>query len=1624
MKNKILLLSLSLFLSTSSLFAQQTIEERKVHKNAVPEWIKKNDLTLQINSTGEKEYTVRKAQLQNGQGKSFHGNPGQKTLPPARAAGSTDKLSRKIESVNNTSFAFQPSTGSPAYSEDRIFVKFREANAVTVQSFNEADQRASNTGNDAISVVLNKYQAKSFTSLNASSKLESIRNSYILEILTPGKVEAVIDELMQLPEVEFAEKVPIYYIHAAPNDPLYNNDEGLYHLDKINAPTAWDYHDESGEIFVAVVDDAFLFDHPDLEANVARDKCYDVADEDDDTRPPSSGDNQASPFQFTHGTHVGGIVAAVNNNQVGIASVSNNKVKVFGIKATRDSTSNTNSIEFSLKGVQKAIENGADVINMSFGGGNFSQTWQNIINEATAEGIIFVSSAGNGNTETQSYPAAYENVIAVANTDQMDKKEPSSHYGEWVDISAPGTDIISTVVANDGSSGTYTALTGTSMSTPMVAGMAGFLLAQDSTLTPFQVEEIIKNTSDPIDIVNPGYEGKLGAGRINVLNALLAVKGEEIVPIANFINTDTLIFAGQNIDFTSHSSGGNLSHNWSFPGGEPSSSIDQTVTVIYNNPGTYDVTLTVNNGAGSDDTVAVDLVVVNEADGCETLNFPQPGERHYYRYISSNTPVFGHNIFLHNKFANRYDFLAGEVITGGLFAIQKAITENPETSTITFKIWGTTGPLNIPGEELSATEVLISDLITTDSLEDKSDKSTYTEVIFDNPIAIPENGQFFIGFEIDYDTPTDTVGFFSNTDGDGTGTNTYIFNEGSWTDLPNFNGLDANIEIAPIIVDEDFIPIGEIVAEGGACIGDAVTFSAEAIDKVTAYQWSFPGGEPSTSTEINPVVTWSDTGTYEVVLNLTLENCEEAKTSRKETIAIVDCELAPVAQFSADKLQIAATDSVQFFDESENATSRIWTFEGGDPPTSSLPNPYVTYNTPGEYTVSLEAQNPEAESDLEVKEQYITVLEEDACDFSTDFSLNDPFPGTPTLYGLGEDGYVTGNNAEGDLAKAEFFDYEGPEVELGGLTIWFAEANATDASSSVTVAIYDNSGTGGSPGIIIKSQELLISDIVDDIEDEVFTEIVFDETLFISGPFYAGVKLSYEGEDTVAIVSSDDMEGTAGTAWEQLEDESWNPLSERWSAGGNPLNAALYVRADFIGAVRSSPLVILRTNASEITQGESVIIDATSSAGYSSFEWTFPEGITFDEDTLVQNIKFEEPGTYIIQFSATNECSKTETTETVIFVEEINCETGTISLNDPFPGNPALLTGTDQDSNFTGYITGHNAFEDKAKAEYFDLGAGDAVVNSLTLQFGRANAANASSFISVAIWESNDGQPGEVLGEQEVLIEDIATDIENERATVITFDEGVNISGSFFGGVILNYENEADTVAIISSNPGDTETSTAWEQFNDNEWHLIEESWNLDGTLSLWISAVVESNTTGPAIEILADKEIVDIGEAATFKFASSSELREFEWNLPDGATIIQQAGDSIVVEFNERGTYTISFTGTNFCELSSTVEYEFLVFNPLGVEEDLESGELKIGNYPNPFNESTKIKYVLEKKNPVRLEVVNVVGKSIAVLVDEEQSAGTYEIDFDANGLPAGVYLYRINIGNDFIGTNRMVIR
>ena len=261
-----------------------------------------------------------------------------------------------------------------------------------------------------------------------------------------------------------------------------------------------------GGVVVAVLDTGIDSTHEVLVGRVAPggfnfvDSNTDVADVgnglDDD------GDSYVDEM-VGHGTLVAGLIAMVAPDAAILP------VKVL------DSDGMSDSFRIA-QGIYHAIDQGVDVINLSLSTNNHNRIIRRALDEARAAGIVVVAAAGNRDREhPEQLPAAHEAVIGVAATDANDVKGEFSNYGSYVSLSAPGVDIVSTLPGN-----LYGRTAGTSLSTALVSGAAALIRAADPQASPEAIELLLFQAANDLDASNPGLEGQLGAGRLNVAVAL------------------------------------------------------------------------------------------------------------------------------------------------------------------------------------------------------------------------------------------------------------------------------------------------------------------------------------------------------------------------------------------------------------------------------------------------------------------------------------------------------------------------------------------------------------------------------------------------------------------------------------------------------------------------------------------------------------------------------------------------------------------------------------------------------------------------------------------------------------------------------------------------------------------------------------------------------------------------------------------------------------------------------------------------------------------------------------------------------------------------------------------------
>jgi len=361
---------------------------------------------------------------------------------------------------------------------------------------------------------------------------------YHLQIPEDVSVEEMLYLLEQNPDVEYAE--PNYLRRIAqvtPNDQFFVNQYALYNPGGVFGPPSspqsgtnradikaregWEETWGSDSVIIAILDTGADFNHPDLDDKLFS-NGYDFINDD-----PDPIDDHG------HGTIVAGIAAAETNNGEGIAGVAWN-CKILPIKIV-DNTG-WSDVSTEIDGINWAILNGADVINLSLGGPGVSQSEQDAIRAAYNNGVVVVAAAGNDGVATY-YPAAYPECMAVAATNSSDERvtflntatDPlpwESNYGSEIDVAAPGDWVLSLYPTSLTTPPflPYTWASGTSLSTPHVAGLAALIRSIKPELSAEDIMDVIRYTADDVNSTNyAGRDDFIGYGRINMERALVPI---------------------------------------------------------------------------------------------------------------------------------------------------------------------------------------------------------------------------------------------------------------------------------------------------------------------------------------------------------------------------------------------------------------------------------------------------------------------------------------------------------------------------------------------------------------------------------------------------------------------------------------------------------------------------------------------------------------------------------------------------------------------------------------------------------------------------------------------------------------------------------------------------------------------------------------------------------------------------------------------------------------------------------------------------------------------------------------------------------------------------------------------
>lgn len=459
---------------------------------------------------------------------------------------------------------------------------------------------------------------------NSGDKLH-INNGQALSTL-----QQLINKLNKDPNIEDIDLNYSIHITVIPNDPYYSSTgswgqsyDDLWGMKKINAAAAWDQATGSASIIVAGIDTGVDRNHEDIAANMwvnTNETPSNGVDDDsngyvDDYYGWNFINNTGDPMDdHGHGTHTVGTIAGVGNNGVGVVGV-NWTSKIMALKFL--DYSGSGYLDDGIRALQYAADMGAKVSSNSWGGAGSYSVMDDAVMYEHDRGMVMVAAAANANSDALNYnPANTDGAITVAASDYNDAKASFSNWGEKIDVAAPGVDILSIRAANNPmctaarTVGTnYCRVSGTSMATPHVAGLAALLLSKNPSLTNEEVRQIIRNGVD--DLGTPGKDKDYGYGRINAVNSMNLSQTHPLTPWISSPRSRTL--TGSSLSIRASIGGPNFSSYTLEYGKGRAPSSWTTINSSTTQPVTDTVLATIDPTQSSDDIYIFRLTATDTA---------------------------------------------------------------------------------------------------------------------------------------------------------------------------------------------------------------------------------------------------------------------------------------------------------------------------------------------------------------------------------------------------------------------------------------------------------------------------------------------------------------------------------------------------------------------------------------------------------------------------------------------------------------------------------------------------------------------------------------------------------------------------------------------------------------------------------------------------------------------------------------------------------------------------------------------------------------------------------------------------------------------------------------------------
>lgn len=430
----------------------------------------------------------------------------------------------------------QEPTILPDYQPDALYLKFK-AGTLNLPKGDSRYVPVSALFPAAAKGKLQKYGLRAEAFCLRLDNNPALQYAFKIRFDSVQNADLLLSQLQQDPRVELVERVPLYRAAACPsdgfsrkkrpkdtpNDSFYGIVDSIHaswHLDKMGFAELYGKYTGNPDIKVAVVDNAVWNGHEDLA--ILPENLYNTCtNAQGEANPPSHIDREMvygggfagmnPAYNWSHGTHCAGLIAAVNNNGKGIVSLASG-ISLMGIRIAE---SEPNLMANAMEGIAWAADHGAKVISLSYGSEYNSSIEREFFQSCINQGIVFFASAGNKSRDKEQYPACYLGVIAVGSVNSDGHRSDFSNYGDWVDVWVPGGYYIDhdTAVTNQQMLSTtwcvsqwlddkpsfsgqyYDMMIGTSMATPLAASASALILSYYPELNGYQIKEILQRAT-------------------------------------------------------------------------------------------------------------------------------------------------------------------------------------------------------------------------------------------------------------------------------------------------------------------------------------------------------------------------------------------------------------------------------------------------------------------------------------------------------------------------------------------------------------------------------------------------------------------------------------------------------------------------------------------------------------------------------------------------------------------------------------------------------------------------------------------------------------------------------------------------------------------------------------------------------------------------------------------------------------------------------------------------------------------------------------------------------------------------------------------------------------------------